>query len=403
MNTYNLKSYWKIYLAIAGVLIILISMLFTDYLAKKLAEEERKKIDNWALALQKINELPDPNTDITLHTAIMESNTTIPIILVNDRGGIDSGRNFGESQDGDTLFLRKELKKIMLEGQKPIKLSMDSGLLYYKNSKILTLLNYFPVVQFILVSAFIGFGYIGFNNARRSEQNQVWVGMAKETAHQLGTPISAILAWIEHLRMMYEGDENTIEILDELDKDVDRLELIAERFSKIGSSPVLEPINIYEKLEECREYMQRRSPRKVKFEFPEAEHESLLVNINAPLFDWVIENLLRNALDSMDGVGTISAIIFEDASNVYIDITDTGKGIPQSKFKRVFRPGYTTKKRGWGLGLSLAKRIIEEYHKGKILVKKSEPNKGTTFGIKLPKYVGVAVENNKHETRINRI
>ena len=390
MDTYNRKSQWKIYLAIAGVLILAISMFYTNYLAKKLAQEERKKIDIWALATQKVNEISVSKDttcfpDVTLHLTILESNTTIPIILVNDRGGIDEGRNFGEKEDGDTTFLRRELRRIIAEGRPPIELSMGGGLLYYKNSTILTLVNLLPIVQFVLIAAFIGFGYVGFSNARRAEQNQVWVGMAKETAHQLGTPISAILAWIEHLRMMYEGDENTAEILDELDKDVDRLELIAERFSKIGSSPVLKPINIYEEMEECREYMQRRSPRKVKYNFPGTDAEPLMVNINAPLFDWVIENLLRNSLDAMDGVGEISAIVFEDRDFVYIDVSDTGKGIPQSKFKRVFQPGFTTKKRGWGLGLSLAKRIIEDYHKGKISVKRSDPGKSTTFGIKLPK------------------
>jgi signal transduction histidine kinase len=391
MDIYNQKSQWKIYLAIAGVFILAVSMLYTNYLAKKLAEEERKKIDNWALATQKVSEIfesDSPNTDLTLHTAILESNTTIPIIVVNDRGGISEGRNFGEKEDTDTTYLRRELRKIIAEGRQPIELGMGGGYLFYKNSTILTLVNLLPIVQFILIGAFIGFGYIGFSNARRAEQNQVWVGMAKETAHQLGTPISAILAWIEHLRMMNDGDENTTEILDELDKDVDRLELIADRFSKIGSSPVLVPINIYAELEECREYMQRRSPRKVKFDFPGIDPEPIMVNINAPLFDWVIENLLRNSLDAMDGIGEISAIVFEDRDNVYIDVSDTGKGIPQSKFKRVFQPGYTTKKRGWGLGLSLAKRIIEEYHKGKISVKRSEPGKSTTFGIKLPKSKG---------------
>ncbi|MEL7221639.1 MAG: HAMP domain-containing sensor histidine kinase, partial [Bacteroidota bacterium] len=223
------------------------------------------------------------------------------------------------------------------------------------------------------------------NASRRSEQNRVWVGMAKETAHQLGTPISAILAWIEHLKLVRAEDAETMEIAGELRNDVQRLELIADRFSKIGSTPKLDQINVYEEINICKDYMQRRAPRKVSFDFPSLEETPILVGINPPLFDWVIENLLRNALDAMDGKGEIAAEVYEDNTNVYIDISDTGKGIPAANFKRVFQPGFTTKKRGWGLGLSLTKRIIEDYHQGKIFVKKSEEGKGTTFTISLPK------------------
>jgi signal transduction histidine kinase len=209
--------------------------------------------------------------------------------------------------------------------------------------------------------------------------------MAKETAHQLGTPISGIIAWLEHLRSIKEGDEELLEVVDEMKKDVIRLELISDRFSKIGSAPELEAVNVYDELEKCRNYMEPRSPRKVKFEFPEAGAGDVTVFVNPHLFEWVIENLLRNSLDAMEGKGVILASVYEDDNFVYIDISDTGKGIPQSKFKTVFQPGYTTKKRGWGLGLSLTKRIIEDYHKGKIFVKASEPGQGTTFTIQLPK------------------
>jgi signal transduction histidine kinase len=246
-------------------------------------------------------------------------------------------------------------------------------------------LRYFPFVQFVLIAAFVAFGYMGFSSARRAEQNRVWVGMAKETAHQLGTPISAIVAWIEHLKLIREPDEEVQEVVGELRNDVSRLELIADRFSKIGSAPKLEPINIYEELDQCRAYMQRRASRKTAFNFPPADSPEKLVYINSHLFDWVVENLLRNALDAMEGKGSITADIYDDQDYVYADFTDTGKGIPDSKFKTVFRPGYTTKKRGWGLGLSLAKRIIEEYHNGKIFVKRSEEGEGTTFTIQLPK------------------
>jgi signal transduction histidine kinase len=209
--------------------------------------------------------------------------------------------------------------------------------------------------------------------------------MAKETAHQLGTPTSAIVGWIEHLRLIREEDEEVQEVIGELENDVHRLGLIADRFSKIGSSPELQPIDIYDELEKSRVYMEKRAPRKVSFDFPGIAQAPLLVYINPPLFDWVVENLLRNALDAMEGKGKLTAEIYHDQDNVYVDISDTGKGIPANKFKTVFQPGYTTKKRGWGLGLSLAKRIIEEYHSGKIFVKRSEEGHGATFTIQLPK------------------
>jgi len=249
----------------------------------------------------------------------------------------------------------------------------------------LKMLTYFPFIQLALIAAFVAFGYFSFSSARQSEQNQVWVGMAKETAHQLGTPITAIVAWIEHLRMIHEGNEETAEVLDELNNDVSRLNLIADRFSKIGAIPELEKTNIYEELENMRKYMQRRAPRKMIFEFPGLEKEPLYAQLNAPLFNWVTENLLRNALDAMGGEGKISAKVTEGKGFINIDISDTGKGIPSNKLKTVFKPGYSTKKRGWGLGLSLAKRIIESYHSGRIFVKKSQLEEGTTFTIKLPK------------------
>ncbi len=390
MDIYKTKSRWKFYLAAAGILIAGMSMYYTNYLVQKLEEEENKKIKIWATANERLNNAPanDTISDYTLHTEILEANTNIPVFLVNDGGGIDCVRNFGDDKDIDPNFLtsdelKKELLAIKAEGIPPI--TIDGFKIYHKYSKILILLRYFPLVQFILIAAFILFGYLGFSNARRAEQNQVWVGMAKETAHQLGTPISAILGWIDHLKMMYEGDEASDEILAELNKDVDRLGLIAERFSKIGSAPSLESINIYEELEKCREYMQKRSSRQIVFDFPTANQTPLIAKINPPLFDWVIENLLRNSLDAMEGKGKITAVIYEETNFVCINISDTGKGIPLNKFKTVFNPGYTTKKRGWGLGLSLAKRIIKDYHKGKIFVQKSVLNEGSTFCIKLPK------------------
>ncbi len=382
MDIYARKSRWKLSLGIAGAIIVAISMLYTNYLTSKLADEERNKVQIWVLAMEDLNDYDDEAIqfcDVTLHTEILRANTTIPVIVVNDRGGIDFHVNIS---DTSAAALKKEVEKMKEEGVQPIQGFAYS--IYYKESTLLKQLRYFPLVQLVLIAAFIGFGYLGFNSARRAEQNRVWVGMAKETAHQLGTPISAIVAWIEHLKIIREEDGELQEVLSELHSDVNRLELIADRFSKIGSAPKLERINLYQELDQCRAYMQRRASRKVEFHFPPPDSPSKMVQINSHLFDWVIENLLRNALDAMESSGQITAEVYEDADYIYIDISDTGKGIPANKFKMVFQPGFTTKKRGWGLGLSLAKRIIEEYHAGKIFVKRSEEGQGTTFTIQLP-------------------
>jgi signal transduction histidine kinase len=241
------------------------------------------------------------------------------------------------------------------------------------------------MVQLLLLVAFVIFGYFGFSAARKSEQNRVWAGMAKETAHQLGTPISAIIGWIEHLKMTSEDNEENLEIVAELRKDVERLELIADRFSKIGSDPVLESVNILDQLEQIKTYMQRRSPRNIQYDFPDSEGTPVYGQINPHLFTWVLENLIRNALDAMGPKGIIKAELTANQNSISIHLSDTGKGIPANQLKKVFQPGFSTKKRGWGLGLSLAKRIIENYHRGKIFVKQSKPDEGTTFTIKLPK------------------
>ena len=381
------RSHWKIYLAIGSIIIVGISILYTNYLTNRLAQEEANKVRLWIMAQTMINDVDDEEDevcDFTMHYEIIRSNLSIPVIVVNDRGGIDDAINFGEEKEKDTGYLLREVEKLKNKGFEPIQ-GFEGVQIFYKESFILTLLRYFPIFQFTLISIFIFFGYLGFSSARRAEQNRVWVGMAKETAHQLGTPISAILAWIEHLKMIQEDDEETMEVVHELRNDVHRLELIAERFSKIGSEPKLEPINVYEELDKCRDYMEKRASRKVRFEFPGIYHDPVFAQLNPPLFDWVIENLLRNALDALEGEGLISARIYEESGMINIDIKDTGKGIPASKFKTVFKPGYTTKKRGWGLGLSLAKRIVEQYHSGKIFVKESAENEGTTFTIQLPK------------------
>lgn len=378
-------------MATAGAVIVALSMIYTKYLTDRLADEELKKVRQLRTALETLSYSTADTTqiDVSFQTNFLTENTTVPILLVDDAGNPQMGINFGENEDSSTVFLAKKLKELKAEGQQPLIVSSPFGsqYLYFEHSHILRLLKLYPVFQFVLIAAFIAFGYLGFSTSRKAEQNRVWAGMAKETAHQLGTPISGIIAWIEHMRSIREDDEELNEILNELSNDVKRLDLVADRFSKIGSAPELSAANIYGELERCRQYMQRRAPRKVAFNFPvPSEHEPITVHVNAHLFDWVVENLLRNALDAMEGgIGSISAEVYEDAKYVYLDLSDTGKGIPPSNFRTVFEPGFTTKKRGWGLGLSLTKRIIEDYHAGKIFVKKSVLNEGTTFTIQLPK------------------
>lgn len=379
MELYEQKSKWKVYLGIAAVILMLISGIYSNYLANKLKEGERNKAETFAMAMKNLTDESNLEDEVTMEQEIV-SNTKLPIILVDERGKISEATNFPQGTD-----LEAELKAIKKSGTSPILSSGYHNYIYYKQSRLLTLLQYFPLIQLLLLLGFIAVGYLAFSSARKSEQNRVWVGMAKETAHQLGTPISAIIAWLEHLKLEKGEDAQTMEIVHELENDVDRLNLIADRFSKIGSEPKLDLISINSELNKCKDYMQKRAPRKVRFNFPGDETPEFKAKVNPPLFAWVVENLLRNSLDAMDGKGEISAQIYEEGAYVNIDISDSGKGIPAKDLKTVFQPGFTTKKRGWGLGLSLAKRIIESYHLGKIFVKKSILNEGTTFSIKLPK------------------
>lgn len=389
-DIYAPRSRWKIYLAIAGISILLISLYYTNYLAQRLREGERNKAmllyDAYTDILsQESLETQDLETDLTLPTNIIISNTDIPIIWVTSNNEV-VGKNFGPDLDTNSAFLQQRLVKIKKKGPEPIEISGENQFLYYQNSRVLELLTFFPYVQLLLLIAFISVGYISINNARRAEQNRVWVGMAKETAHQLGTPISAIIGWIEHLRETHYQNPQELEVLEEMQNDVARLDLIADRFSKIGSAPDLTKVDVYAQMREITNYIRRRAPRKIIFEEPDKNTGPLLVNINPHLFNWVIENIMRNALDAIEeGTGSIKWEIHDHPHDVEIDVTDTGKGISPSKLKTVFEPGYTTKTRGWGLGLSLAKRIIENYHKGRIFVKHSKVGEGTVFAIHLPK------------------
>jgi signal transduction histidine kinase len=389
MDHNSQRSHWKIYLSLAGITILLISLFYTGYLAQRLREGERNKALLLFNAYQTM-QTADEDADLTLQLTIFESNNDIPIIVANEAGIAQFGKNFGPDLDTTMTFLQERLEHLKKKGPEPIPLSDAAArdYIYYQNSKLHELLTFFPFIQLLLLGAFVAIGYVSINNARRAEQNRVWVGMAKETAHQLGTPISAIIGWIEHLRDSPNTDNQELEVLKEMQNDVDRLDLIADRFSKIGSAPVLTPADIYAQMREITTYIRRRAPRKVVFNEPPVDTSPLMVGINAPLFNWVIENIMRNALDAIEeGTGIISWTVHNHHDQIEIDISDTGKGIPPSKLKVVFEPGFTTKARGWGLGLSLAKRIIENYHKGKIYVKHSKLGEGTTFAIQLPKTV----------------
>ncbi|NJC27239.1 sensor histidine kinase [Neolewinella antarctica] len=384
MDILKTPSRWPLYLGIAGLAIVLISVWYTNQLATQLAEIEERQIMLSGQALERINSLgidESISRDVTLENELLAVLRTVPSVLVSAGSGkVDSWEQIGTR---DTNEVQRLVERWIDQGTVPVR--MDQQLVYFGESRLLRQLRYFPLVLFFLIAAFIILGYIGLNQTRKSEQNRVWVGMAKETAHQLGTPISAILGWVEHLKLMYADDADIMEVSDELRHDVERLSMVANRFSKIGATPQLTATNIFRELNRCREYMEKRAPRKVMFDFPAPDAGDLRVAINPLLFDWVIENLLRNALDSMDGKGQISGHISEHGNRVYIDITDTGKGIEAKNVRKVFNPGFTTKKRGWGLGLSLVKRIIVEYHKGKIQVSRSQPGVGTTFTISLPK------------------
>jgi len=315
---------------------------------------------------------------------IVLNSASVPVIITDStQQRILQFGQLNSKKTTDSAYMHKTLEQ-MASDNEPIEIELaDQGkrYIFYQNSELLTRLMYFPYFQLSIIGLFLFIAYVLFSSARRSEQNQVWVGLAKETAHQLGTPISSMIAWIELLKL--EGHES--ETIDELKKDIDRLHKITDRFSKIGSTPILKKENIVKVIYNDISYLKTRSSKKVEFSINRREDETIYAPINLHLFDWVIENLCKNAIDAIGGEGKIKIDIFDDEKYVIIDITDNGKGIPKSEFKTIFNPGYTSKKRGWGLGLSLAKRIIKEYHKGRIFVKASIVGKGTTFRIMLKK------------------
>ena len=383
-SIYDSRQRWKFGFIFAAVLIAIFSVVVSDLLIKDLAREERQKMEVWSEATRVMTS-ENPSLNMQLILKIIQGNTSIPVILCTDQDEVVSYNNIEIPEKDSELFLRKKVKELKSKNP-PIAIDMEDGsfqYLYYDDSIILKRLLIYPYAQLSVVFVFILLAFLALASTKRAEQNKVWVGLSKETAHQLGTPISSLIAWVEYLRTK----EIDAFLLNEMDKDVKRLQTIAERFSKIGSDPDPVPTDLVESIKTALSYMSTRISSKVAIHADLPSHP-IWVSMNDSLFAWVIENLTKNAVDAMEGHGDIYLRIEERDAFVRIDISDTGKGIPKSKFKTVFNPGYTTKRRGWGLGLSLVKRIIESLQGGKIYVKSSELGKGTTFRIELRKYKG---------------
>ncbi len=380
LNAFEIKRIIKIVLLLLALLISVVTLFLSQRLVNKIAAEETKKMEIWADAEHILSD-PESEGDLGFHLKIIQSNTTIPAILVSETGRVIQHINLQKEgtvkkiSDHDLLEKIEEFKSENI----PIDIPIDEKTIYkvyYGKSTVLKQLEYYPYVVLGIVALFMLVSYVAFSYSTRSEQNQVWVGLAKETAHQLGTPISSLMGWIECLEMDIIPDNAP----SEMRKDIDRLKIITERFSKIGSEPVLEAVEFNAILQESIAYMRSRSGANVNFDVKLLAHP-VLVDINVNLFNWVVENLIKNSIDAMDGKGDLHFVIDQKNDKVIVDFSDNGKGIPRNQLKNIFKPGFTTKRRGWGLGLSLAKRIIEDYHRGQIFVKESIPQVRTTFRI----------------------
>src|SRR5436190_104686 len=374
---------WRVVLALVAISIVTGTIFYSKYLANKIGNEEKKKVQEWVEASTSILN-PSNNGDTRLALKIIQDNDDIPIIWTNENDSIIDHKNLDSLKViSDKSYVQKKLEKLKSINDPIIWTDpLDSTRInkyYYGHTRLLNEVQYYPLVQLFIVGLFIIVTLLALRSRYRSVQNQVWAGMAKETAHQLGTPVSSLEGWVE---MMKQNGANE-KILRELEKDVDRLRLISDRFGKIGSKPQLEESNIVSQIGKMVEYVKKRAAGRVNFTINTHGEKEITAKISEPLFDWVIENLLKNALDAMEGKGAITVDIRNAAENITIDVTDTGKGISKQNMSRVFNPGFTTKKRGRGLGLSLSRRIINQYHKGEIFVKSSEVGKGTTFRIVL--------------------
>ncbi|WP_219222857.1 sensor histidine kinase [Pedobacter antarcticus] len=391
MNPYEKKRRWKFFLLFFAIVIGTASVIYTDFFVKKMEREEKISFQLYVKVTEQSLVMYDDERFNDVIETIMK-NTKLPVIMTDGNGvinsyqGLDSTKtNYDvEKQDKktyDPAYFERELHKMKEQHPGTPIIGLDGTIwhIYHKDSFILTQLRYFPFIQLGVIAVFLLTAYVAFSSARRSEQDQVWVGMAKETAHQLGTPISSLMAWVELMKSRFDAEDDPL--IAEMENDIKRLEVITDRFSKIGSKPVLEDHVVYTVISNFIQYFQLRTSDKVIFKITGDDQVRALLNV--PLFDWVIENLLKNAANAIENEGSITINIIEHLAKeeVFIDVTDSGKGIPRSKFDTVFQPGYTTRKRGWGLGLSLTRRIVENYHSGQIYVKESELGKGTTFRI----------------------
>lgn len=384
MNIYLKKQRWKGALLLTAIFIGATSLWYTNKLVKVLSEEEKKKVELWAEGTKRLISATDDIGDISFVFRVIQNNTTVPVILADEKGEVLAYRNLDSSKAAQPEYLKRQLN-IMRSQHNPIIIPLlhdQKHFIYYRDSILLTQLRYYPYFQLGVIALFLLVSYLAFSASRRAEQNRVWIGMAKETAHQLGTPLSSLIAWVELLKMRGIEDD----FIKEIEKDIHRLRTVTERFSKIGSTPALQQESIITVLQQSINYIKTRASSKVEFLIKYSPKDDITVPINIPLFEWVIENLFKNSIDAMNGKGIITITVMNQQQFIYIDVTDTGKGIPKTLIKTIFNPGYTTKNRGWGLGLSLTKRIIEDYHSGHIFVKNSEINKGTTFRIVLNKY-----------------
>ena len=372
----------KIILVLLAVIIAILSLWVSHFLVRDLSREEEQKMEVWAEAMRSLNNASE-QTDLSLVLTVINGNNTIPIIVLDNWGNVQTYRNIKVPASVDTTRYLSDIANSMRIGKQPIRLLLGDEEyidICYDESLLLKRLASYPYVQLGVVSIFVVVAIFALLSSKKAEQNKVWVGLSKETAHQLGTPISSLMAWTEILRDKYKDDD----LIPEMSRDVLRLQVVADRFSKIGSMPALKEENLNEVLEKVVQYIERRASSKVRIvrDFPTVP---ITVKISAALFEWVIENLCKNAIDAMNGQGILTLRIIDEPSYVSVEVEDTGKGIPKANFKTVFNPGYTTKTRGWGLGLSLAKRIVEEYHKGSVYVKYSEVDKGTVFCVELKK------------------
>lgn len=387
MNPYQHKRRWKYLLLIFAIVIAASSLWYTDVLVQGISKSERTRAEVWSQSFKKM--LDTDNEEMMDYLFTVKDSLVIPAILTNSQDsimtyvGLDTAKTYDKIESDkqyDPRYYRRQLTSMKAQHE-PIALEINDKVMYvyYKDSFLLTQLRIFPYIQLTVIAVFLLIAYVTFSSSRRSEQNQVWVGLAKETAHQLGTPISSLMAWVELLKNKFDAEQDPLIL--QMENDVKRLEIVADRFSKIGSKPILTSHSIYETVKDYVDYFRVRVSDKIEFEVTGDENQEALLNV--PLFDWVIENILKNAVNAIDGKGKISINIIENLvkEQIFVDITDTGKGISRSKFDAIFQPGFTTRKRGWGLGLSLTKRIIENYHRGQIFVKDSEIGKGTTFRI----------------------